>query len=134
MNEVKHTDSIAGHPVVPILARMMVEVAEYSAYDIALHWEQSAFYIEGANGSIIAAMSYHKLGDRSEYYIHAAYVVPEFRRIGLYRRLFDSLVSKAKADDIRSISGGIAYSNETMRKVAEAVGRKPVSVTYTVEI
>ena len=133
MLEVEHVDGISGHEVIPVLAKCMVEVGQYGAYDPSIHWEQSAFYVHSA-GDIIAALSYHKLQDKSAYWIDAVYVETDRRRDGIYRAMFDALVARAKENGVREVRGAVAWENHPMRAVALAVGRTPIGVTYRYEV
>lgn len=132
--EVKYTKHIAGHPVVPVLSRMLVEMGQYRAYDVSIHWEQSALFLEDRSGKVVSALSFQEKFDRPEYFVNAVYVLPEYRGLGHYSMLFAVLKKRAKENGILSISGTIAWDNEQMRLVAEAVGRRPVAVTYSMEV
>ena len=57
-------------------------------------------------------------------------VVKKFRRTGLYRRLYDALVAKAKAEGIGTIEGEVANSNEPMMAAAKSQGRCAISTRW----
>lgn len=53
---------------------------------------------------------------------------PEYRRLGLYTRLYSALKEKAKEKGFKKISGGIAPSNHKMLEAAARQGRSPVAI------
>lgn len=131
--KVYHVDCINGHEVVPLLSKCMVEIGEYGAYDINLHWEQSAFYIK-YRGRVVSAITYLFQAHKNVYWINAAYVEKRYRQRGHYRLLFDALVTRAKEKEVAKIQGSIAWDNNAMRAAALAVGRLPVAVTYSLDV
>ncbi len=131
--KVLYVEKIAGHPVVPLLARMMTDVGQYDVYDVSLHWEQSAFYVE-EDGVVVAALSFSSRQDRSQYFIQTAFVDPAYRRCGYYRAMFEALVELAKSKKVLSIAGIVAWGNAVMQTTAESVGRRPIGITYSLNI
>ena len=125
---VQYVEKIHGHPVVPVLAMCMVETGQWGAYDVNLHWEQSALYVEDG-GRIVAALSYHKLDVAPTYYVDALFVEPAHRRKGLCRSLLEELKARAVKDSVECIEAAVARDNAPMRALADAIAT-PKSVGY----
>ncbi len=130
---VQHVDMINQHKVIPLLAKCYVEMAAFDICDITMHWEQQALYVEHEE-EVIGAMCYEYLKHKKQTWIYAVFVVPEMRKRGIYRAMWDSLVSRSRKEGMISIAGGISPRNAPMIRAAESVGRVPESVCYRMDL
>ena len=102
---------------------------------LSLHWEQQALCIrESFDGDIIAALSYRKLLDRSCYWICMAYVVPAYRKKGLYRDLIMDLCRRASEDGAATVEGEILTGNTASLEAAKALGFQRRSARYAIDV
>jgi hypothetical protein len=120
--------------VVSVLSHGQAEMGRYECWNVSLHWEQSAFYIQLECGAIVAALSYHKLADRSCYWIDMGYVVPSHRQGGLYGILYNALTEKAKKENIKTVEGEVSISNKPMIAVAKSQGRIATSTRWVAKV
>ena len=66
--------------------------------------------------------------------ISLGYVLPAFRRCGVYRRLFNELVGIAKELNARTIRGDTLMTNETAIAAFKRLGRKPAAMSFLYDV
>jgi hypothetical protein len=69
-------------------------------------------------------------------YIIMGYVKPEFRRIGIYKLMWNNLVEHIKKNhpDLIKLEGGTHPKNMDMREVMHRLQRKATSYNYTYDL
>jgi RimJ/RimL family protein N-acetyltransferase len=67
--------------------------------------------------------------------IHLSYVTSGFRRRGVYRRMWDELLIKARETNAKIIESTIHIDNHAMRAVAKSLGHteRSINLSYTLE-
>lgn len=66
--------------------------------------------------------------------IGLGYVLPDWRRRGIYRQMWDELVAVAQEQKIAKIYGAISINNAPMLKVSVALGRRVKSQTVVFDV
>lgn len=132
---IKTVHEVACTPLMLILARATLELAEngYDGGTTPFSWNSSAIYAE-CDGKIVGVLAWKRIDWQKQLWIEVGYVLPDYRRRGIYRKMFERLVEKAKALSVRSIAGGVDPDNLAMRHVADSLGRKATSITYEYEL
>ncbi len=130
---VHHVDQINTTKLVPVLAKCMVDQAQYGNHEISVHWEMEGIYIEDGD-TVVAALCYEHQKFKKQTFIMAAYVEPEYRQRGMYRALWEDLVHRSSKAGMKTIAGGIAPGNKAMIAAAKSVGRKPQYIIYAADV
>lgn len=126
-------------PALPLLVRGWAELIESRLVlnQIMVNWEHDALvaWREGPDPIPVGVMSYHYADWTKEVHIPLGYVVPQFRRQGVYRALWDTLVVRAHELGAVLITSSTAAGNHAMRDCAAQLGREDVGrvLRYRVE-
>ena len=130
---IRHVERINGTPLVPVAIEAWREllVSGWAADEVLLNWDLKAFYAEQAGSlRITGILLYEDLEWKNALHISLGYVIPNYRRAGIYRQLWNALVEKAREKGRGRILGTSHVRNETMRAVHEALGREPTFTLY----
>jgi GNAT superfamily N-acetyltransferase len=132
---IKHYEQINFTPAIPIAVRGQHELLEAGLSEpVALfHWENRAivaFHGQTPVGVIIWDLAAH----RKEANIIIGYVVPEYRRAGIYKRLYAQLIKVAKEKGCNHIRGYTSVRNTALRSFAKTAGRSEMGVMINQEI
>lgn len=137
---ISHHDQLNFSPAVPIAVEAWHEIiiSGRSENAVLLHFEHRAITadIEGHLGQRqpVGVLVWQKLDWRSEAFVVLGYVRNSVRRHGIYRKLFNELVEKARELKLTRIAGTTHFDNAEMRAVASALGRRETSINTILEI
>lgn len=134
---IRHVDSINGTPLVSLVVAGWHELFEagFAAPDVGISYDHKAYYAEMAgSGEIAGILVYNDEEWRKAFFVTLGYVLPKYRRAGVYRKLWEALVAGATEKGRLRILGATHVNNETMRAVHESLGRKETFVTYEFEV
>lgn len=81
-------------------------------------------------GKIAGFIFWKKVEWNSSAFIQLSYVLPVYRRINVYSRLYRSVCEQAKKIGAVTIQSGIDLNNQKMRRAAEKMGRQPKWIIY----
>lgn len=129
---IKTTSQIVRSGLNLIMARAALELAENDWDDGTLpySYNSSAIYAE-CLGKVVGVLAYRAPDWLRRISIEVGYVLPEFRRRGIYTSLFEKLVEVSIEGGFAvCIWGGVDIRNTAMQRVAEAQGRKLVALEY----
>lgn len=129
--ELKSQEKLTNCPALPLIAAAWMELLDkgFVCGSIPVGWDHSALWLED-NGKPVAILTWNFQDWNRDFWINLAYVLPEYRRQGLYGQLHMEAKRLAAEKKASSISSGIGITNEPMRVAAEAMGRKPLYVVY----
>ena len=127
--EITEYDGLNFTPALPIAARGWMELMDAGLVQncLLLGLDQKAFTYS-IDGIIAGVLVFEHHAYRKEVFVILGYVLPEYRRTGVYRALWLALVEKAKDLKCHHITSGTAAANESMRSAAAALGRSERSV------
>lgn len=133
--EVKSFDQMA-HKDVTLLATLgWVENVEHglSSGELNSHYSYKAFvaYVDGAP---VGVVTWEKLGSSNRLWINQSYVKPEFRRRGVYTKMWEYVVEKAKELKVFEIASGTHPNNAEMRAVAKKLGRTETGIIMSMKV
>ena len=134
-SEVKRVQSgKAARELRILMATAWLDMERSGASDGYLYqWQNEMFYIE--HGGVPVALITSQCTEwKSEVFIHAGYVLPEHRRKGLYRRLYQACRDWAISVGVVKIGGGVSGDNEDMIAVCERFGRKASVITFVEDL
>lgn len=98
-----------------------------------LSWDQNAI-IAHEEGKVIGVIVYKDQEWRKELHLVLGYVLPDYRRKGVYGALWGELVLIAQETKRPRIAGGTHVNNTSMQAVMEKLGREPVFISYYYDV
>ncbi len=134
---IKHFDKIGGTPIIGYAVKAWKELLELNFVDDRvplIYWDDRAVVAYDYNTNVVGFISYGKTDWLNEASIHIGYVEKAFRRQGVYRDLWNALISKSRELGLTRISSSTSVRNIDMRKVAESLGRYERSVNIYFDI
>lgn len=95
------------------------------------HWDWHLIAVcTKPHHSFIGCILWHELVFKT-IWIAFSYVLPEYRRQGIYTQLYVELKSHAVGKGFLCIESGVQLTNTAMLAAAQRAGRTPVSNTYS---
>ena len=88
----------------------------------------------GSESEVAGVIVFAADEEENTYWVALTAIHERFRGKGIYKKMWDSLLFKAIANDKVSIDGGTHVDNIPMQKAAESVGRKLNFYYYTFDI
>lgn len=128
-----HVEKVVGTPAPAIIARAWVDLLEQGLIQdhmIPIGWDDSAFYITDGD-RFVAVLSYFAAEWNGGAHVKVGWVAPEYRRRGLYRRLWSALVERAREKGWMRIEGATAANNAPLQAFAASVGRELTAFSYS---
>ena len=87
------------------------------------------------SGELAGFITYSRYVTSGYLWVHLSYVLPSFRRRGIYRQMFEHLVAREKAvGELKQICSGIHVSNVSAIGAAVAAGRKNDFALYQYDL
>ena len=130
-----HYTGLNRTPVLSLAVRGWLALIEsgHCSNTIQIAAEHNAF---GAviSDQVVGVLTYRHVPALKELAIGIGYVVPEFRRHGIYDHLWEALVIKARELDSVHISSATFLGNTAMRSVARAQGRVESQVVLNFDL
>jgi len=121
---VHHYDGVPRTPALLLALKGNVEIVEAGFAVPAVHfnWDSKAV-VASIDGVPCGVITWNHTEWMKQVDITVAYVLPEYRRRGVYRAMWEALVEKAKVVGALEIMSNTAVANAPMRGAAAAVGR-----------
>jgi GNAT superfamily N-acetyltransferase len=128
-------DGINNTPAPALIAQAWTEMltAGTVSNETVSSWDNQAlvaFYGEAPAG----LLTYDHVKYRKLVWIQLAWVAPAFRRLGIYRKLWDRVVIEARRLEAVKIQGGTALNNTVMREAARKMGRAELYVVTNFDL
>lgn len=112
---------------------MLLREGRSDEYAQLVSWSDEA--IVALDGEQCAGvLTFLKTDHTNGFSVCLGYVLPEYRRQGVYRRMWDCLVEEAKARSVAYIWGVVRVNNEDMREVVKKLGREEESVNIRYKV
>jgi GNAT superfamily N-acetyltransferase len=133
--EFKEFDGLNQTPAIGLIARAWPEMlAQGTApQELIGGWDQQAI-VALAGDVPVGVITYSHEKWRKLVWIHLGYVVPELRRKGIYRMLWERVVKAAQKLEAAEIHGGTHVHNTAMLECARRLGRAPLFVTTRFQV
>lgn len=128
--EFKEFDGVNQTPALGLVARAWPEmIAQGIAPQEGINsWDHQA--IVAFTGDLpVGLITYTHEKWRKILWVHLGYVIPELRRQGIYRMLWERIVKAAQRLSAAEIQGGTHVKNVAMLECAARLGRTPLFVT-----
>jgi GNAT superfamily N-acetyltransferase len=100
-----------------------------SAGLVLLHWDDRVIWFEHKR-EVIAVMTYRVMDWNKTIWIGLSFVCPQWRKRGLYRRMYRALRVIAAKKGIAAIESGISPTNKVMIAAAQRCGRTLSHLVY----
>jgi predicted GNAT family acetyltransferase len=91
--------------------------------------DDRALFIENEDGEIVALLVW-LMWDAGSGWIGTVWTHPDYRKLGLYARMYEALKSEAKEENMTLLGCGVEMANTISRSVHEALGMIASSITY----
>jgi GNAT superfamily N-acetyltransferase len=113
----------------PLLIKGCAELARRGllSHDLPYHFQDKAVCAY-SGAEPVGVISWRPTDGGAELWILVGYVLPQFRRRGIYRQLWEALVQHARTIGAVRIGSATNLANEEMRAFLRATGRKETSV------
>lgn len=131
----KYLDGCNNTPVVPIYFQAMAEltIAGHNHKCVSFNYDQKA--IVALDGPVIVGlMLIEDCKWKNSLMVVLGYVVPTYRRKGIYTELWNRAVEKAQELERVLIEGATYIDNRVMQAVMDKHGRKAVSINYEYQV
>lgn len=129
-NIVIHTiDKVVNRDIVKFIVHAWNYLIEHELTEngIMIDYDHGAIYAT-IDDKVVGVISYRHYEWCDMLHIFIGYVLPEYRRSGIYRQLFEKLKEVAKDKKCITIEGGTKPTNDTMLKVMESLDRRASSI------
>jgi GNAT superfamily N-acetyltransferase len=128
--EFKEYDGVNQTPAIPLIARAWPEIiAAGNGGNEGVHgWDHQAI-VCFAGDMPVGVMTFTHEKWRKLVWVHLGYVVPEMRRQGIYRLMWERVVKAAQKCGAAEIQGGTHVDNKAMLECAESLGRTRLFIT-----
>lgn len=122
---VRRYEGLNGTPALPLALRGWTDLVDRGMCRnvVMLFWDNWAVVAE-LDGTPVGVITFSKSDWLREFHISIGFVLPEYRRRGVYRAMWTDLVAWARELKFRAIEGSTKAENATMRSVAAALGRR----------
>lgn len=134
MTRIEHYDGLNRTPALRLALKAQLEIIELGRSELMLNvfWDHQAIvaFVEEPTAAIrpVGVLTWKQDQWAKQIAIALGYVEPEYRGQGIYRTLWDALIHKAQALDLRHIVSGTHVDNVEMRRVAVSQGRREFGV------
>lgn len=135
MIEVTVLPKINRTPAMKLLAKGWHELLEHGFTDsiVMLGWDDQGI-MATLDGTPIGVIAFSESTGDDTLWIKIGYVVPTYRRCGVYRQMWDALVKLARERKLKEIQGATDPRNERMIRVNERLGRSVRALFYKYEL
>ncbi len=133
MQTIEHLEQLSGSDAFLFIAKGWIEMVEAGHTDgssPSWSWDNQVVVARAPGGGIVGAIAWSYVKWSRQVFIHSGYVLPEFRRQGVYASLYANLKWKAKDLGALTIEGGVSPKNPAIIAAAVKQGRKPVAISY----
>lgn len=133
--EIKYYKQLNGSPALALAveAENALHQAGFTSGHVLVAWNQQAL-AAFVDGRVVGVLTYEDLEWKNELFVVVGYVHPAFRRRGIYRALWEALVARAQETGRPRIVGTTSVMNQAMQATMEALGRRPVAISYEYEL
>lgn len=131
----KHFENSNNTPAYPMILKGLVELVENKfAFDefTVFHDTEALIVFDGSTP--IGLMAFTYVAWRRVIHVNLTYIVPEFRLMGAYSRLWEQMIQHAKKVGAVRIEGGVSVINKAMIGAAIKSGRTHVANLYAYDV
>lgn len=133
---IKRVKQLGGTPHLGFALRAYaacIEEGVVSARELPFGWDARGLvaYVRDEPAGVLV---YGTAPWSQTYHVIFGFVLPDFRRRGIYRALFDELTCVAMDEGVAAITGTVAVGNKGMQAVMTRLGRAPETITYGFEV
>jgi GNAT superfamily N-acetyltransferase len=139
--EIVHYDKISRTPAAVLATRGWLEDVERGLGEdtINVAWDQQAFVgFAGAAGggerTAVGVITWAHIEWRRELFVHQSYVLPPWRRRGIYTALWGTVVEKARELKVAKICSITHVDNTAMRAAAQVLGRREEGIVLVFDL
>jgi RimJ/RimL family protein N-acetyltransferase len=100
---------------------------------VLVFWDDRALVAFRGNKPV-GVLTFAHIEHLKSFDIRIGYVLPQFRRHGVYMELWNALVALAQEEKIEAIESSTAMENKAMRAAAAKMGRRERGVLLTFEV
>lgn len=108
----------------PLCKQAIAEISMAGMGDPQLADQNGVLWVEDGAGNPVGFLAYSWDEEAEEIWIELSFILPEYRRKGIYTALFERLVQIANRKGASSVRSGIHPNNEPMLKAAVSTGRE----------
>jgi GNAT superfamily N-acetyltransferase len=122
-------------PAMPLMARGWSELIRGDLADPVqvINWDDEAI-LALVNGDPAGVMSFSHIKWERVIWVKLGYVLPEFRRQGVYRAMWNRLVEIAQQRKVPEILGATSVRNAAMQKTMHRLGRTAFALQYRYKV
>ena len=132
---IKHYKNLARTPALPLVVVGWSELIKnnHVLNAVLVFWDDEAL-VAFCKNRPVGVLTYIFIEHLKCFDIRIGYVVPEFRRQGIYEQLWQALVKRAQDQNVLAIESSTAMENKVMRDFAKKMGRRERGVLLTFEV
>lgn len=132
---IKHYDGCSNTPANLFIMKAYVDLVENKFADnvYGANWDDKVIAAFIKN-QCVGVLNWEKVKWNRTIVIKIGYVDKDFRRKGIYTKLWNELISKARDEKIYIIEGGTYVDNKIMQSTMIKLRREPYAYFYRYEI
>lgn len=131
---IEHIERVGNTPVLNFLRRIDYELLTQGfakAPSALIVDELEAVYALGPDDEVIGAIAFRYDEEDRSVWITVSGVREDFRRNGIYRQLYERLITHAKNLDALTIHSGVSVKNTVMLEARKSMGFEPTFLSFT---
>ena len=133
--QIKYTDRISGSECGWFSKKSSVDVTTdgFGYSDLMSDPSDEAYYVVD-NDKVVGILVFYINKRVKSCWISHAFIDKEYRRKGMYVRMYKKLRARCIRKNCRSIAGGIKPENKAMIATAKKIGRELVGLRYAEDL
>lgn len=112
----------------------MIEEGQSDSRDVMVVAQQSAIIARIASGETIGILTFLPSEASNTIFLYLAYVVPDYRRRGVFRLMHDELVKAAERRGVAAIESVSMISNTVYRAAVVSAGSRVVAQVHRMDL
>lgn len=112
----------------------LIEEGLSEPHEVMVYNDQSAIVARLATGEPIGIVTFTKVDATNSFFIRIGFVVPDFRRRGVFRLMQDELFITAERRGVTRIEFASMIGNTVMNRVATSVGYHVRAQVYRMDL
>lgn len=125
-----HTGALIRSEALPMACTWHAKLLVEGTTDVEILPREGEVIFAKINGNIVGAIVFGHNEEDNVVWIYLSYVEPLHREAGIFKSLWNELVTQCRLRAVKKITGGTHFTNKLMQDVMEKLGRKKTYILY----